>query len=125
MKIIFNLLVSGALIFSAGIATAETETNANAMDGFHAFSQITSATTQVITALTDEQLSGVVGGWNYSGTSMLSKKFGWFSVTQTGNPPKGVLFATETGNPNKGWLFGTQMGNPPKQPSLVIRLNRD
>lgn len=112
MKIIFHLLVSGVLCFSAGIATAETSTNAKGVEGFHAFSQMNSVNAQAMTALTDEQLSGVVGEWNYGGTSMRSKNFGWFSVTQTGNPPKGWLFATETGNPNKGWLFGTETGNP-------------
>ena len=77
MKSIKILVVAAAMLFSMGTAMAETDNHMTSTDGFHALSQVTSVDTQAMTALTDEQLESVAGGYtpNPFGPIIVVKKW--------------------------------------------------
>ncbi len=62
MKMFQQVIISAALVLSAGTAMAMTGNNVNEPDGFHALSQFTNVERQGVRTLSDEQLGDIQGG---------------------------------------------------------------
>ncbi|GJL62031.1 MAG: hypothetical protein NPIRA04_06850 [Nitrospirales bacterium] len=63
MRTLQCVLVAAALVFCVGTAMAETNHAVTGAEGFHALSHLTSSGDQTMTALTDDQLDTVAGGY--------------------------------------------------------------